>query len=69
MNKLELSEARPGTREIKFAVAPNADFDSIVRALKATLVVPELPGVRGCAPCLSGLDRLVLQSAILPTQR
>jgi len=69
MTKHVLEEARPGTREINLAVAPNADFDAIVRTLKETLVVPELPGVRGCHPCLSGLDRLVIQNSILPTLR
>jgi hypothetical protein len=36
-------------------------FDEIVAVLKQTLTVPELPGVRGCRPCLSGLDRFIIQ--------
>jgi len=65
----ELDQPRAGTRDISVAVDPNTDFDRLVKVLQETLVVPEMPGVRGCAPCLSGLDRFVLQSAILPTLR
>ncbi len=55
----------PGTREIRIAVSPQTDFKSLVKALEKSLVVPKLPGVRGCAPCLSGLDRFVFENVIL----
>ncbi len=63
----ELEKPRPGIREVNLAVSKDTDFDTLVKVLRETLVVPELPGVRGCAPCLSGLDRFVLQSDILRT--
>jgi hypothetical protein len=67
MPKAELQKPRVGTRQITVALESDTEFESIVKALRETLVVPRLPGVRGCAPCLSGLDRLVVQSSILPT--
>lgn len=51
-----------GTREIHVVVAPQTDFGALVKALEKVLVVPRLPGVRGCNPCLSGLDRFVIES-------
>ena len=42
---------------------------TIVEYLKEALVVPELGDVRGCRPCLSGLERLVVESHILPMLR
>jgi len=64
----ELEKPKPGIREVKLAVNPNTEFEKLVEILRETLVVPEIPGVRGCAPCLSGLERFVLQSEILPTR-
>ena len=55
----------PGTREIRVAVSPQTNFRALVKALEQTLVVPKIPGVRGCNPCLSGLDRFVIESSIL----
>lgn len=63
----ELDEKRPGIREVNLAISNDTDFETLVKVLRETLVVPDLPGVRGCAPCLSGLDRFVLQSDILRT--
>jgi hypothetical protein len=50
-----------GTKEIRVAVAPNGGFDALVKVLRETLVVPEVPGFRGCRPCLSGLDRFIIE--------
>ena len=58
-----------GTKNLAIALDPDASFDQIVEYLKEALVVPELPGVRGCRPCLSGLERLVVESRILPITR
>jgi len=55
----------PGTRNLEIVLDPQASFETIVGVLKQTLVVPELPGVRGCLPCLSGLDRLVIESTVI----
>lgn len=69
MSECILEKPRVGTRELAVALDPNTPFEEIVRYLQETLVVPEIPGIRGCQPCLSGLDRLVVQSSILPTLR
>ena len=47
-------------REISLAVG-NVDFDEIVDILRKVWTVPELPGVKGCDPCRSGLDRFVIE--------
>ncbi|HEX6203241.1 MAG TPA: hypothetical protein VF100_09580 [Thermoanaerobaculia bacterium] len=62
---VERVKGRVGTRAITLALAPNTEFKDIVRVLEKTLVVPKIPGVGGCDPCLSGLDRLVVESSIL----
>lgn len=41
---------------------PDVGFDDIVEILRKVWNVAELPGVRGCSPCRSGLDRLVIES-------
>jgi hypothetical protein len=58
-----------GVRHITVAVESTTSFKDLVSILEKTLVVPELPGVRGCAPCLSGLDRFVLEDPALPAIR
>ncbi len=47
--------------EMHMALASSASFDDLVAALKVTLTVPELPGFKGCRPCLSGLDRFIIE--------
>lgn len=47
-------------RELHVAL-PNVGFDEIVAILRKVWTVPDLPGVRGCNPCRSGLDRLVIE--------
>jgi hypothetical protein len=47
-------------REITLAVG-NVEFDEIVDILRKVWTVPELPGIRGCDPCRSGLDRFVIE--------
>ena len=49
-----------GVRELHVAL-PNVGFDEIVQILRKVWTVPELPGIKGCAPCRSGLDRLVIE--------
>jgi hypothetical protein len=56
----------PGTKEITFAVSSTTSFESLVSIMKEVLTVPELPGIRGCRPCLSGLDRFAFISKVLP---
>ena len=60
--KVELTNER--TRNLEIALSPETEFADIVKYLEVTLTIPEIPGVRGCQPCLSGLDRLVIESQI-----
>ncbi len=59
MGKQEIRQ--PGVRRMSIALDPEMDFDRIVEVLKQQLTF-DFP--RGCAPCLSGLDRLVIDSVI-----
>lgn len=52
---------KPGVRRVSIALEPDMEFDGIVEVLKEQLTL-EFP--RGCAPCLSGLDRLIIDSVI-----
>lgn len=69
MSEYQLKKARPGVRAITLAVGATTNFKDLIKALEQTLTVPDLPGVRGCAPCLSGLDRVLIQDEILSTLR
>jgi len=51
--------------EVRLSVAANTSFDDLVALLKQTLTVPELPGFKGCRPCLSGLDRFVIEDIVM----
>ncbi len=55
--------------EMKVALTSSSSFDDLVAALKITLTVPELPGFKGCRPCLSGLDRLVIEDIAMRGMR
>jgi hypothetical protein len=46
--------------EIQLTVG-DVGFDQIVEILRKVWVVPELPGIKGCDPCRSGLDRFVIE--------
>ncbi|MEK6320303.1 MAG: hypothetical protein AABN33_01335 [Acidobacteriota bacterium] len=50
-----------GVREIRLALTSSSSFDSIVKTLKEVLVLPEIGNFRGCRPCLSGLDRIIVE--------
>ena len=51
-----------GLRHVRLALEPDTGFDEIVEILKQTLTVRLPKG--GCAPCLSGLDRLSIDSVV-----
>jgi hypothetical protein len=55
--------------EVRLSVASNTSFDDLVSLLKQTLTVPELPGFKGCRPCLSGLDRFVIEDIVMKGMR
>lgn len=69
MSEFELKKARPGIRALTLAVSSTTSFKDLVAHLEKTLTLPDLPGIRGCAPCLSGIDRLLLQDETLSTIR
>jgi hypothetical protein len=48
-------------KEIRLTIGGDQDFDSIVETLRKVWVVQELPGIKGCNPCKSGLDRLIIE--------
>ncbi|HEV7671631.1 MAG TPA: hypothetical protein VGS22_24180 [Thermoanaerobaculia bacterium] len=69
MSEYQLKKARPGVRSLTLAVGTTTNFKDLVKILERTLTVPELPGIKGCAPCLSGLDRVLIQDETLSTLR
>lgn len=50
-------------KEMRIAVG-DLEFDEIVEILRKAWTVPELPGLKGCAPCRSGLDRFVIEDIV-----
>jgi len=52
--------SRAAVREVRVAVG-NVDFDEIVKILREVWKVPKGPGIGGCDPCRSGLDRFVIE--------
>lgn len=55
----------PRVSRMNLAIDSNTPFKEIVKQLEVVLTLPEGIAPRGCDPCLSGLDRLVLESQIL----
>jgi hypothetical protein len=55
--------------QMHVALTSSSSFDDLVAALKITLTVPELPGFKGCRPCLSGLDRVVIEDLAMRGMR
>lgn len=39
----------------------NVSFDEIVKILQDVWRIPKGPGIGGCDPCRSGLDRFVIE--------
>jgi hypothetical protein len=58
-----------GVKQVVLALNENTSFKDLTHILERVLTVPELPGIKGCAPCLSGLDRLVIENPVLPAIR
>lgn len=53
-------KARVEVRQMTVAI-PDVSFEEIVKILRDVWRVPKGPGIRGCDPCRSGLDRLVIE--------
>ncbi|MBB1087537.1 hypothetical protein H4F99_03435 [Lysobacter sp. SG-8] len=62
-------KSRAALSEVRLSVTPDMPFDDLVGLLKETLTVPELPGIRGCRPCLSGLDRFIIEDLVMKGMR
>ncbi|MES1244699.1 MAG: hypothetical protein ABUT39_24035 [Acidobacteriota bacterium] len=60
---------KQGVKQVVIALNDTTNFKDLVHALERVLTVPELPGIKGCSPCLSGLDRLVIENPVLPAIR
>lgn len=50
-----------GVKELRLALTSTSSFDAIVKSLKEVLTLPEIGNFRGCRPCLSGLDRIIVE--------
>ncbi|HVG06997.1 MAG TPA: hypothetical protein VNM67_04775 [Thermoanaerobaculia bacterium] len=50
-----------GVRELRLALDSRTDFKEVVGILERVLTIKDLPGIKGCAPCLSGLEKLVIE--------
>lgn len=55
--------------EVRLSVSSTMPFEDLVSLLKQTLTVPELPNFKGCRPCLSGLDRFVIEDIAMKGMR
>jgi hypothetical protein len=58
----------PGVRELRLALDSKTDFKELVGVLEKVLTIKDLPGIRGCAPCLSGLEKLVIEDLVTNPQ-
>jgi hypothetical protein len=68
-NPMATTKRKVAVTEMKVALTSSSSFDDLVAALKITLTVPELPGFKGCRPCLSGLDRVVIEDLAMRGMR
>ena len=50
-----------GPKEIRFSIDPNTPFEEMVGVLEKALTIPEIGRFKGCAPCMSGLEKFVLE--------
>jgi hypothetical protein len=53
-------------RQVNLQIAADTSFKDLVKQLEIVLTLPREIAPRGCAPCLSGLDRFVIDSKVLP---
>ncbi len=58
---------KSAVRSMHVAVG-DLEFEEIVEVLRKVWTVPDLPGLKGCAPCRSGLDRFVIEDIAIQRQ-
>ncbi len=51
--------------QLTVQIAADTSFKDLVKHLELVLTLPKEIAPRGCAPCLSGLDRFVFDSKVL----
>jgi hypothetical protein len=51
----------PGLRAARIALEPETSFEAIVEQLKQVLTIGDL---KGCGNCLSGFDRIIIDSTV-----
>ncbi len=62
----EKTGAGEGPKEIVLALNSKTSFDRLVKVLERVLVIDkDIFGPRGCNPCLSGIDRIVIENPAL----
>lgn len=52
-------------RKVELQIAADTPFKELVKHLEIVLTLPKEIAPRGCAPCLSGLDKFVFDSQVL----
>ena len=57
----DTTEQQAGVTQMHLDLTSTTSFDGIVAVPKQALTVPKLPGFEGCRPCLSGLDRPIIE--------
>ena len=57
----ELKRREPGVRQLVLALDSKTEFKQIVGVLERVLTIKDIPGIRGCSPCLSGIDKIVIE--------
>jgi hypothetical protein len=58
-------DKKNGPSQLHYRIAADTPFDDIVKHLERALTIPDIGRFKGCAPCLSGLDRFVLEDPAL----
>jgi hypothetical protein len=60
-----MADKRHGPSQLHYRLAPDTKFEDIVKHLEVALTIPDIGRFKGCAPCLSGLDRFVFEDPAL----
>jgi hypothetical protein len=56
-----MADKNHGPSLISYRLAADTPFDELVKHLEVALTLPPVGRFKGCAPCLSGLDRFVFE--------
>lgn len=65
----EAAKRNLGVKHVVVAVSDTTDFKDLARMFERVLTIPDLPGIKGCAPCLSGLDKIVFENPLVNVVR